>query len=126
MAIRGQLGDGGLRGTLVRILRVGFGKYAVNLTVGKTLTSYIYSHQSGGTHSIHSHFRGSQTGQAPLSSLNKGQTLHLVVGPESTEIEVTSCVIKFLHSTLNSADSKALPVIGILCVCVSECMLRTP
>lgn len=78
-------GDGGYK-ALPRILRVGFGGYAVNLTVRKTLRSYIHSHLSSGmlsllTCSLIPSFTGSQTGlratQAPLSPLNKGQMVHL-------------------------------------------------
>lgn len=44
--------------------------------------------------------------------------VHLVAWLWSAKIEATLCVIKFLHTTPDSADSKPLPVIGMVCVCV--------
>ena len=56
--------------------------------------------------------------------------VHLVARPGSAKIEATLCVIKFLHTVPDSADSKALPVMGMVymcvCVCVCVCVLREP
>lgn len=44
--------------------------------------------------------------------------MHLAAWLGSAKIEATLYVIKFLHTTADCADSKALPVIGMMCVSV--------
>lgn len=44
--------------------------------------------------------------------------VHLAAWLGSAKIEATLYVIKFLHTTADCADSKALPVIGMMCASV--------